>query len=67
MHKSYFAYLVSRCLRAKSILDFDRTCVGVHQKRANIKCAIVLATTMTCSSTAVIMASKAYCIPEVCS
>jgi len=45
----------SWCLRsAKSLLVFDWTVVDVHQKRVNIKSAIVMAATMTSCSTAIL-------------
>jgi len=34
------------CLRAKSIFGFDRACVGVHEKRVNIKKAVIMAATI---------------------
>jgi len=43
-----------RCLGAKSLLGFDWTCAGVQQKRVNIKCANIMAGTMTSYSTAVL-------------
>ena len=38
--------------RAKLLLGFDRTCVVVHEKRVNIKMAIVMAPTVRSCSTA---------------
>ena len=44
----------SRCLGAKSLLGFDWTCVGIYQKRINIKIAIIMAATMTFCSNAIL-------------
>ena len=39
---------------SKSLLDFNWTCVGVNQKRVNIKSAITMTTTMTPCSGAIL-------------
>jgi len=48
----------SHCLRAKSLLGLDWTCACVHEKRVNIKSAIIMAGTMTSCSTAILAAKK---------
>ena len=35
-------YFGNRCRREKSLLGFDRACVGVHEQRVNIKMAIIM-------------------------
>jgi len=57
---SFVNLLRGWCLSAKSLLGFDRACAGVHQKRVNVKSAIIMAGTMI-SYTNAILAAKAYC------
>jgi len=52
MRASFVDLRRGHCLSAKSLLGFDSTCAGVHQKRLNIKNTITLAGTMaSCSTT----------------
>jgi len=58
MRASFVALLRGHCLSAKSLLGFDFTCAGVHQKRLNIKSVITIAVTMTSCFTATMAATK---------
>jgi len=53
-------YFGSWCFGGKSLHGFERTCIGVHEKRVNIKMAIIMAATITPSSTATQVARPFY-------
>jgi len=54
IHVYMRASFVDVLRESKSLLDFDWTCVGVHQKRVNMKSAITMTATMTPCSTAIL-------------
>jgi len=54
IHVYMRASFVDLLRESTSLLDFDSTCVGVHQKRVNIKNAITMTATMTPCSTAIL-------------
>jgi len=51
------AHFGCQCHEVKSLLGIDWTCVGVHQKRANIKNSIVMAVAMTSCLFAILAAN----------
>jgi len=59
MRPSFVDQLRGRCLNAKSLLGFDWTCTtGVHQKRVNVKSAVIMADAMSSCSTSIFAAKK---------
>jgi len=54
IHVYMRASFIDLLRESRSLLDFYWTCVGVHQKRVNIKSAITMTTNMTPCSTAIL-------------